>query len=270
MKAIVKAVLACASKEVGVEEVPLGSNRGPRVDFFIRTGGGTPPEYWCCDFVSTMWDLALAECGLEKNLILNSPSCDVFLAWGKKHGLMREDPEPGDVFMYVPNAREEWNATHTGLIESVKGSGVLVCIEGNGSRGGSRNGIAVVRRDRANSHLRFIRPAAMVKETAEEATGYKLAVNGKALAMPDGKTAMPFHRNINYAPLKPVAVAMGADPLKVVWDDDAQSVSVAGEIFPHEIMRRGGVSYASVREVAEFLKLKLAWDKTTRTVALSL
>src|ERR1700759_1193398 len=43
--------LAIAASQIGVFEHPLGSNRGPEVDRYLRTAGGAPGQAWCMAFV---------------------------------------------------------------------------------------------------------------------------------------------------------------------------------------------------------------------------
>lgn len=45
--ALVNSVLAIAKKEVDTEEVPHGSNWGPRVSQYIKSAGYDDPVFWC-------------------------------------------------------------------------------------------------------------------------------------------------------------------------------------------------------------------------------
>lgn len=48
---LASAVLAAAGKEVGVMEVPAGSNSGPRVNQYLASVGEPPGLAWCAAFV---------------------------------------------------------------------------------------------------------------------------------------------------------------------------------------------------------------------------
>ena len=107
--------------ELGIAEVPPGSNRGPGVDAF--TGGR--PEPWCADFVS--WVLRAAGhplLGGEDGWRL--PWTGDVRAWFARRGRYREravaEPLPGDVVWFVHG--------HVGIVVGVRGTAIDT-IEGN-------------------------------------------------------------------------------------------------------------------------------------------
>jgi hypothetical protein len=92
-------VLAAAKKELGVHEVPAGSNRGPRVEFFQSldwlAGGGYA---WCVCFA---WDY----CVWHEALKLKNPypTAAVFQleAWARKNGWsVTGPPRIGDLMCF--------------------------------------------------------------------------------------------------------------------------------------------------------------------------
>jgi len=75
----------------GVHEVPMGSNRGPRVEWYqshdFLAGGGYP---WCV----TVWLSACAEAGAP--FPYKSPGAYNLYDWCKKHGYVTSSPNVGD------------------------------------------------------------------------------------------------------------------------------------------------------------------------------
>jgi hypothetical protein len=146
-------VLATAAHEIGVMEVPLGSNRGPLVDEYLRSVGLDPTEGsfpWCAAFV--FW------CFANASQALNEPnpavrSAGVMDHW-RKAGLRgvphitaaaaAETPamvRGGLVFVMSTGA----GTGHMGFVEGLA-NGKLITIEGNTNDGGSREGVGVFRR----------------------------------------------------------------------------------------------------------------------------
>ncbi len=147
-------VLDVASSQIGVMELPPGSNRGPQVDQFLRAVGLDPTEGsfpWCVAFV--YWCFEQAARGLQKpNPMIKTAG--VLDHWQKAglQGIRRiksdqaiENPslvQPSQIFVISTGEGHG----HSGLIEVVKG-GKLTTIEGNTNAGGSREGVGVFRRN---------------------------------------------------------------------------------------------------------------------------
>lgn len=145
---VASAALAVAIGEIGTLEVPLGSNRGPKVDIYQRTAGlHVPPGYfWCMAFVYYCFETASPGAA---NPFPKTAGC--LDAWNKvsaatpKRILSRAraiaDPtlvRPGMVFIL-----DFGNGYgHTGFIRSVTG-GALRTVEGNSDPAGSNNGTGV-------------------------------------------------------------------------------------------------------------------------------
>jgi lysozyme family protein len=152
------AVIDVAGREVGVRESPLGSNRGPRVDQYIRAAGLDPTRDsfpWCMCFVFFCFQQAAQRLGVPNRVPRNA---SVHLAWQATKTLgapvrfieaaaARRDPslvKPGMAFFIDTGGGKG----HTGLI-AVNLNGSLETIEGNTtSVTGSREGIGVFRRTR--------------------------------------------------------------------------------------------------------------------------
>lgn len=152
--------LEIADNEIGVREVPFGSNRGPRVDVYLSTVDedllGNP---WCMAFVYWCFEEA------SKSLEVRNPlprTAHVLDSWDKTIRLQnaivvkadeaRRDPSlitPGMIFYINTGGRRG----HTGLVVD-EDEHMLVTIEGNTNDDGSREGIGVYRRNRR--HIRNI------------------------------------------------------------------------------------------------------------------
>jgi hypothetical protein len=151
---LLAATLKFAAGEVGVMEDPLGSNRGPRVDQYLRSTGIDPTKGsfpWCAAFVYFCFQQAAAELGLANPVIKTD---GVLVHWDKAGlaNIRRLDAEtcvanpslvrPGMIFVIIHPS----GAGHTGLVEKVNGN-FLTTIEGNTNLNGSREGIGVFRRN---------------------------------------------------------------------------------------------------------------------------
>jgi hypothetical protein len=144
--------LEIAAGEIGVMESPLGSNRGPRVDQYLRyvdLDPATGSYPWCAAFAS--WCFGQASTALE----IADPAPKTAGAldfWNRAGlaGLRRVSPSeavanpnlvtPGMVFILSTGG----GSGHVGLVEQVQGV-VLTTIEGNTNDNGSREGIGVYR-----------------------------------------------------------------------------------------------------------------------------
>jgi hypothetical protein len=146
-------VLEFAATQVGVLEKPLGSNRGPQVDLYLRSVGLDPKSgsyAWCVAFVYYCFQQASAQLGLPNPMARTAGVLDLWARAGraKTHRITGaqalDDPSlvrPGHIFVIDTGGGNG----HAGLVESASG-GKLVTIEGNTNDGGSREGIGVFRR----------------------------------------------------------------------------------------------------------------------------
>jgi lysozyme family protein len=145
-------VLRVAAGEVGVREVPLGSNRGPRVDQYLNSvSSGLLGQPWCMAFIYFCFAQA------AQNLGIANPAprtAGVKQSWHAAqslpgitivpHAKAIVDPSlvtPGMVF-YIDTGGVHG---HAGFVADLIG-GTLVTIEGNTNEGGSSNGIGVFHR----------------------------------------------------------------------------------------------------------------------------
>ncbi len=144
----------CAHAELPVREVPPGSNRGPRVDEYLRAVGLDPAAgsyAWCAAFVYFCFDKASQRRGRRNPLV---KTASVLSHWNRadSHGARRikaaeaaAEPSlvlPGQIFV-MDYGR---GVGHTGIVTGLRG-GKLLTIEGNTNVGGSREGLGVFARE---------------------------------------------------------------------------------------------------------------------------
>jgi hypothetical protein len=141
--------LRVAASQVGIMESPVGSNRGPEVDGYLKSVGLGPGYYWCAAFAYWCFDQAARKLG-RPNPVFKTAGC--MNHWNKTKGKKIQAAEavenpsllkPGQIFI-INLGR---GSGHTGIIEKVEG-GFLQTIEGNSNPAGSSNGIGVFRLER--------------------------------------------------------------------------------------------------------------------------
>lgn len=254
MTELIRRVVQIAKGEDGVTEVPLGSNRGPKVDQYIRAAGYDPPVFWCQCFVYWVVRQACQDSGLVTPL-LRTGSCDVLLGWAKRHGIYHRTPEVGDNFLVLASPND---AIHAGLVTEVLPGGKVRTMEGNSNAGGSSNGIRVIERTRNIASLGFVRWVDLL-QTAD----YDLLIDGRFLEK------MTVRDGSAMAPVRRTAVALGVPNEQITFDEEAQGVRINGKLLPAQIYREGGTSYAPVRVLAALLGKQVSVDVANRKVNLT-
>ena len=140
-----KAALDIGKTQIGVAEVPLGSNGGPQVDQYLASVGLGTGFFWCMAFVYWVYNEAAKQLGRKNPLVRTG---GVLMHWkdttAKK--ILTADAinnpsliKPGQIFIMDHGGGKG----HTGIVTAVEG-GSIRTIEGNSNTTGSRNGIAVV------------------------------------------------------------------------------------------------------------------------------
>jgi hypothetical protein len=156
--------LTCAVSLLGVREKPPGSNRGPEVDEFLRSVGLDPERGsypWCAAFVYYCFHRAAQALERTNPLIKTAGVLDHWRRAASEAGAARlmqrtalADPalvKPGMIFVMDFGK----GLGHTGLVELVDAAKLrLTVIEGNTNDGGSREGVAVLRRQRNIAAMR--------------------------------------------------------------------------------------------------------------------
>jgi hypothetical protein len=152
------AALEVAKEQVGVQEVPKGSNKGPMINEYLKAVGLGPGYAWCQAFVYWCYAVAAKTIGVENLVVRTAGVYDCWNRSTKRNGVVKIAKsevvagkavlQPGDQFVMMYGK----GAGHTGIIENVTeneaGATVLHTIEGNSNNSGSREGYAVVRQTR--------------------------------------------------------------------------------------------------------------------------
>jgi cell wall-associated NlpC family hydrolase len=147
--ALLTEALRIAATQLGIMEVPPGSNKGPEVNEYLASTGVPPGNFWCAAFVFWCFKRAAENLGRSNPLVVTA---HVMTHWNKTKGkkIVSADAinnpslvKPGSIFIMNTGG----SSGHTGIIEKVEG-GFIHTIEGNSNNAGSRNGIGVFRMQR--------------------------------------------------------------------------------------------------------------------------
>jgi hypothetical protein len=151
---LLKNSLSVAATQVGVMEEPPGSNRGPRVDEYLRAVGLDPSKDsypWCAAFVYWSFQQAATRAATVNPVIRTS---GVLNHWNKagQAGVTRllqnevlndfSLLKPGLIFVISTGGGKG----HMGIVEDFRDDR-LITIEGNTNLPGDREGVGVFRRD---------------------------------------------------------------------------------------------------------------------------
>lgn len=150
------AALAKARTQLGVHEVPAGSNWGVHVREYLASAGILTPAPWCMAFVH--W--SYAKCGVKLG---GWAGVQNFLDWAEANGYEVRRPFKGDLVCYDWNS-DRWH-DHVGFVDRVlalrwKGKefvGWVRTIEGNTAVGNDSNGGKVMYRWRWIKSAKFVR-----------------------------------------------------------------------------------------------------------------
>lgn len=146
-------VLEIAEGEIGVMEVPPGSNAGKRVEEYQNSVGISKGDPWCVAFEYFCFEAAATELGVSNPLTTKCKTGGVLDLWNrarkaKVKTITQEEAldspskiQPGMLFIISTGGGNG----HTGFVVRRSGK-YLITIEGNTNDGGSREGIGVFRR----------------------------------------------------------------------------------------------------------------------------
>lgn len=127
-----------AITDIGICEMPPGSNRSGRIDEYNHRAGVPLGSYWCASAVGAWLAEAQENLGVPIELPRGYASCDNWMAWGKATKRWQTTPMPGTIVLYgIPG-----DAQHIGVI--IRATPLVFSVEGNTSPGGRiRNGLAI-------------------------------------------------------------------------------------------------------------------------------
>lgn len=128
--------LKIAKSQMGMGEVPRGSNWGEPVQTYLASVGITSPSPWCMAFVYWCTEQASKQLGTPNPL---AQTGHVMTQYAKSKALQVTGlPERGDIFIMDFGGGKG----HTGFVSDVVGNTILT-IEGNSNATGSREGVVV-------------------------------------------------------------------------------------------------------------------------------
>ena len=148
--ATAKQIINIAAAELGVKEIPSGSNNVKyNTEFYGRPVSGSAYP-WCCAFV--WW--VFRQAGAPELFAGGGKTawCPYAAAWYEKQGEYYTNPrdfKPGDIIFF--NFQGAAMPGHIGIVESVNPDGSVNCLEGNTSVKSQDNGGSVMRRKRSGS-----------------------------------------------------------------------------------------------------------------------
>lgn len=140
MTPLATATLKTALSQLGVKEIPKGSNAGPEVEIYLRSVGLGKGYAWCMAFVYWCVNLSATKTAIKNPL---KKTAGVLDQYNSSPQLVVATPQPGDIFIMDFGK----GIGHTGIVEKVVGTN-LYTIEGNTNDKGSREGYEVCRRKR--------------------------------------------------------------------------------------------------------------------------
>lgn len=135
-----------AISQIGVMEKPVGSNKGPEVNVYLKSVGLDPGYYWCAAFLYWCFKKAADDTDIQNPLVKTAGCLN---HWNNTKGKKilaakaAANPsllQPGCIFIIDHGG----GLGHTGIIERING-GFMHTIEGNSNDNGSSNGIGVFR-----------------------------------------------------------------------------------------------------------------------------
>jgi len=148
--ALAQAIVRRAMCDIGIVEMPPGSNRSRRIDEYVAAVGSPPGSRWCAAAVAAWW----RDCGAQIPPA-NAGSCNSWVAWSRQLKSWSSIPVAGSAVVYGSNGI----ATHIGVV--VRVTPRLLSVEGNTSLAGNSNpdGIAVaIKQVAASRVLGYIKP----------------------------------------------------------------------------------------------------------------
>lgn len=131
------------TRNIGVREVPKGSNWGPSIKVYLNSVGVKAPAPYCAAFVH----FCLSKAGIPNTITAWSPTAHNSKNIVYFKNIWSKDPEPGDVFtLWFPKFRR---IAHTGFFDSKVNNSIYKSVEANTNEAGSRDGDGVYRKYRS-------------------------------------------------------------------------------------------------------------------------
>ena len=139
MTPLANTALQFAQSQLGVKEVPIGSNAGPDVEKYLNRVGLGKGYAWCMAFAYWCYDEASKKIAVTNTLLKTGGALAQFNYQKQNHPeRIVTVPQAGDLFVLDLGHGEG----HIGFVLEVKGTTILT-IEGNSNENGSREGYEV-------------------------------------------------------------------------------------------------------------------------------
>lgn len=152
-------VLRVADGSIGASELPANTNAGPYVERCQKVTGNKKGDAWCASWVARIGVAALGKLWP----VLRTGGCLELGRWAAGRGVLRETPEPGDVFLLWYDSKGRF--AHTGFVVRQNPDGSWTTYEGNTNDEGSREGYVVAEKQRRFKPTdRFVRWTELVVE----------------------------------------------------------------------------------------------------------
>lgn len=166
MTAFAQQLLKTAIAEIGVRELPKGSNRGPRVDEYQQATWLKKSDWgaWCAAFICWVFMTTMKSLNMDDTPTFKRPltaGAFDFERWSREQGNETQTIRApgrnilaGDIVIY--------RHSHIGIARtSCRDSGFFVAVEGNTNDEGSREGYEVCERNR---HFREVKTVIRLRE----------------------------------------------------------------------------------------------------------
>lgn len=139
-------LITLAASQIGVKEIPSGSNKVKYWDYYKeRCGKNYNGSPWCAAFVTwCMSKIGAWNFNSDEGRFRYCPS---LVSWGKSKGQWvdrSKGAKPGDIVLFGNGSR----ACHVGIVEKQIDANTIQTIEGNTSVASNDNGGSVMRRTR--------------------------------------------------------------------------------------------------------------------------
>jgi hypothetical protein len=259
---IIQKAVANFKTELGVREV--NDNSGKRVMQYqaATTLGGTHFP-WCAALDAFVIRETEKQTGVDIPWSF-SASCDVLLADAKARGLLRSQPQVGDIFVVrakTSHGYSETDGIHTGAVVGVRGP-KFDTVEGNTNNDGGREGVAVMAHERdVSPRYAFIRWIDGVTLPAEEAPQpWRVIVNSNG-KQTDLKPVLI--NGTNYIAARDYAQALN---ISSEWNADDGEVLVGKRPVAAQPRLIDGRAYFAIRVLAEHTGKVVEADGAKRTV----
>ena len=267
MSKTIKTSIEIATAEIGTREV--GNNRGRRVEEYQAAdnlpGGGYA---WCASFVS--WVLKQTGSKIKYTIPWsNSASCDFIWADARKRNLIRDHPQPGDVFLVRArrsNGYSNSDAIHTGFVDKVRGR-EFTTIEGNGNADGGREGHSVVALTRPiNERYTFVRWADALPNILPMVEAPRIAEAWRVTLKQPGKSAQFSLTARDGRPFIATRDFTTFYGLSIAWSAQDGTAMVDGRLVELQPRIEGGTSLYPVRTLADHMGYRVSVDGRAVTV----